>query len=61
MNQIVIPRTQRVDKTQCQPMEPDKFATMLIEKLEIVKKDQEAQELLERKLRDVINGLVVSN
>ncbi|XP_019762015.2 axin isoform X2 [Dendroctonus ponderosae] len=52
MNQIVIPRTQRVDKSQCQPMDPDKFASMLIEKLVMVKKDLDAQELLERKLRE---------
>ncbi|XP_066139612.1 axin isoform X1 [Euwallacea fornicatus] len=50
MNQIVIPRTQWVDKSQCQPMDTHKFASMLIEKLEIVKKDRDTQELLEKKL-----------
>lgn len=53
MNQIVIPRTQWVDKSQCQPMDPHKFACILIEKLEIIKKDRETQELLEKKLSEV--------
>ncbi|CAG9763118.1 unnamed protein product [Ceutorhynchus assimilis] len=52
MNQIVIPRTQRVDKTQCQPMDPDKFASILIGKLEAVKKHQDSKELLDRKLKE---------
>ncbi|XP_030757670.1 axin isoform X2 [Sitophilus oryzae] len=52
MNQIVIPRTQRVDKVQCQPMDPMQFAAILTEKLEAVKKQQDAHELLEKKLKD---------
>ncbi|XP_050302242.1 axin-1 isoform X2 [Anthonomus grandis grandis] len=52
MNQVVIPRTQWVDKSRCVPMEPHKFASMLIEKLEMVKKDRDTQELLEKKLRE---------
>lgn len=52
MNQIVIPRTQRVDKSQCQPMDPCRFAAILIEKLEVVKKSQDAQDLLEKKLKE---------
>lgn len=53
MNQILIPRTQRVDKSQCQPMDPHKFASILIDKLEVVKKHQDTQELLEKKLKEV--------
>nr|XP_023025765.1 axin isoform X1 [Leptinotarsa decemlineata] len=52
MNQILIPRTQRVDTKQCQPMDRDTFASILIEKLEAVKLSQEKQELLERKLKE---------
>lgn len=53
MNQIVIPRTQWVDKSQCQPMDPQKFACILIEKLEVIKKDRDTQELLDKKLSEV--------
>lgn len=52
MNQIVIPRTQWVDKSQCQPMDPQKFACILIEKLEVIKKDRDTQELLDKKLSE---------
>ncbi|KAJ8933838.1 hypothetical protein NQ314_013760 [Rhamnusium bicolor] len=52
MHQILIPRTQRVDTRQCQPMDRDTFAAILIEKLEIVKREQEQQELLDRKLKE---------
>lgn len=54
MHQILIPRTQRVDTRQCQPMEKEAFATILIEKLEMVKREQDQQELLDRKLKEVI-------
>ncbi|GJQ72265.1 hypothetical protein Trydic_g3356 [Trypoxylus dichotomus] len=50
--QTLIPRTQRFDTRQCQPMNPQEFAAILIEKLEMVKKDQESQELLDRKLKE---------
>ncbi|XP_076275789.1 protein axin isoform X1 [Rhynchophorus ferrugineus] len=52
MNQTVIPRTQRVDKSQCRPMDPSQFAAILIEKLELVKKQQDTHELLDKKLKD---------
>lgn len=53
MRQIVIPRTQRLANRQCQPLDRDTFATMLIEKLTAVKRNQEQQEILERKLKEV--------
>lgn len=53
MNHHLIPRTQRLDTIQCQPMDCDTFAAILIEKLERVRKEQEAQELLDRKLKEV--------
>nr|CAI5845532.1 unnamed protein product [Callosobruchus analis] len=53
MHQILIPRTQRIDTRQCQPMDSDTFAAILIEKLEAVKRDQDQQELLDKKLREV--------
>lgn len=34
-------------------MKPDDFATILIEKLENVRRNQEAQEMLDRKLFEV--------
>lgn len=55
MHQIVIPRTQRLNSRQCQPLDKDTFATMLIEKLTAVKRSQEQQEFLERKLKEVRN------
>lgn len=53
MHQIVIPRTQRVTTRQCQPLDSDSFAAMLIEKLTAVKRNQDQQEFLERKLKEV--------
>lgn len=55
MHQIVIPRTQRLTSRQCQPLDRDTFAAMLIEKLTAVKRNQEQQEFLERKLKEVKN------
>lgn len=55
MHQIVIPRTQRLTTRQCQPMDTDTFAAMLIEKLSVVKRNQEQQEFFERKLKEVRN------
>ncbi|XP_025829569.1 axin-1 isoform X2 [Agrilus planipennis] len=56
MHQTLIPRTQRLDSRQYQAMDPkkyaDMFAPMLIEKLEKVKREQESQELLNRKLME---------
>ncbi|XP_069697428.1 axin isoform X2 [Periplaneta americana] len=52
MHHTVIPRTYRIQKEQVRPMKPDEFAAILIEKLECVKRDQEAQEKLDRKLQE---------
>lgn len=49
----MIPRTQKLDSRQYQPMNPEEFAAILIEKLEMVKKKQDLQELLDRKLKEV--------
>jgi hypothetical protein len=38
---------------QFQPMKPDEFAAVLINKLECIKREQEAQEKLDRKLQEV--------
>lgn len=38
---------------QVYPMKPEEFAAILIEKLEHVKHEQEAQEKLDRKLQEV--------
>lgn len=38
-------------------MKPDVFATLLIEKLEKVKRDQENQEKLDRKLMEVCTSI----
>ncbi|KAF4522832.1 hypothetical protein B566_EDAN008094, partial [Ephemera danica] len=51
MHQTIIPRTQRIPKENLQPMKPDEFAAILIQKLENVQKYQEIQEKLERKLQ----------
>ncbi|XP_067006128.1 axin isoform X2 [Anabrus simplex] len=50
MHHTVIPRTQRIQKEKVYPMKPEEFASILIEKLEAVKREQEAQEKLDRKL-----------
>lgn len=66
-HQTVIPRTQRLDTRQCQPMHPQEFAAILIEKLESVIRDRETQELLVKKLRegeeekDKLNAIQLSN
>ncbi|KAK4874438.1 hypothetical protein RN001_013798 [Aquatica leii] len=52
MHQTVIPRTQRMDSRQYHATDPLMFAPILIEKLEKVKKEQESQELLNRKLME---------
>ncbi|XP_071444021.1 axin [Hetaerina americana] len=52
MHHTVIPRTQRIQKEQVHPMKPEEFAAILIEKLETVKRKQEAQEKLDRKLQE---------
>ncbi|KAG8231456.1 hypothetical protein J437_LFUL000173 [Ladona fulva] len=52
MHHTVIPRTQRIQKEQVHPMKPEEFAAILIEKLENVKRKQEAQEKLDRKLQE---------
>lgn len=49
----IIPRTQRVSREMTQPMKPETFARLLIEKLERVKRDRENEEKLERKLKEV--------
>lgn len=53
MHQTVIPRTQRADSRQCLPMQPELFAAILIGKLENVRREQESQELLDKKLKEV--------
>lgn len=54
MHQTLIPRTQRLDTRQCQPMHPQQFAAILIEKLETVKREQDSLDLLDKKLSEVI-------
>lgn len=49
----MIPRTQRLDSKQCRPLKPQEFAAILIEKLEKIKRQQESQELLDKKLKEV--------
>lgn len=53
IHQTLIPRTQRIDNKQCQPWKPDEFAAILIDKLENVKREQDAQDKLDRKLMEV--------
>lgn len=60
MHQTLIPRTQRLDTRQCQPMHPDQFAAILIEKLESVKREQDSLELLDKKLKEVIINYFVN-
>lgn len=52
IHQTLIPRTQRIDNKQCQPWKPDEFAAILIDKLENVKREQDAQDKLDRKLME---------
>lgn len=52
-HETIIPRTQRVSKEQTQPMKPDQFAKLLIEKLEKVRREQENHEKFERKLKEL--------
>ncbi|KAK5640910.1 hypothetical protein RI129_009457 [Pyrocoelia pectoralis] len=52
MHQTVIPRTQRMDTQQYHATDPSTFAPILIEKLEKVKREQESQELLNKKLME---------
>lgn len=52
MHQIVIPRTQRLN-TLLPPLNKEDFANLLIEKLTAVKRSQEQQEVLDRKLKEV--------
>ncbi|XP_066582059.1 axin-1-like isoform X2 [Prorops nasuta] len=47
----VIPRTQRMPRDLTQPLQPEKFAQVLIEKLENVKRERETQEKLDRHLQ----------
>ncbi|KAJ0177414.1 hypothetical protein K1T71_007423 [Dendrolimus kikuchii] len=49
---MVIPRTQRVQSEQLRVLPPAEFAPLLIEKLERVRRDQEAKERLERRLAE---------
>lgn len=53
IHQTLIPRTQRIDNKQCQPWKPDEFAAILIDKLENVKREQDAQDTFYRKLMGV--------
>lgn len=54
MHQFVIPRTQRLTTRQCQPLDKDAFAAVLIEKLTALKRSQDQQESLDRKLKEVM-------
>lgn len=49
---MVIPRTARVQSEQLRVLPPAEFAPLLIEKLERVRRDQEAKERLERRLAE---------
>lgn len=49
-HRTVIPRTQILHKDQTHSLKPDQFAAILIQKLESVKKEQDAQDKLDRKL-----------
>ncbi|XP_053608152.1 axin isoform X2 [Plodia interpunctella] len=49
---MVIPRTQRMQSSQLRVLPPAKFAPLLIEKLERVRRDQETKERLERRLTE---------
>ncbi|KAJ8729895.1 hypothetical protein PYW07_016933 [Mythimna separata] len=49
---MVIPRTLRVQSEQLRVLPPAEFAPLLIEKLERVRRDQEAKERLERRLAE---------
>ncbi|XP_071872434.1 protein axin isoform X4 [Bombus fervidus] len=53
----IIPRTQRVPRDLMRPLKPEKFAQVLIEKLENVKRERESQEKFDRHLQesDTIN------
>jgi hypothetical protein len=42
---------------QVYPMKPEEFAAILVEKLELVKHEQDAQEKLDRKLQEVCAGM----
>lgn len=53
LGQTLIPRTQRLDSKQCQPLPPERFAAILIEKLEAVKRQQDVQEAFDRKIMEV--------
>ena len=53
VNESIIPRTQRITREQTKPPKPEEFAQIIIEKLERVKREQDNQEILERKLREV--------
>ncbi|XP_063229869.1 axin isoform X2 [Bacillus rossius redtenbacheri] len=56
MHHTIIPRTQRIQKEQVHPMNPDDFAAILIEKLDHVKKEQDAQEKFDHKLLEGVIG-----
>ncbi|XP_015595328.1 axin isoform X2 [Cephus cinctus] len=52
IHHTVIPRTQRVSRDLTQPLKPDVFAQVLIEKLESVKRERDTQEKLDRHLQE---------
>lgn len=49
---VIIPRTQRVPRDLTQPLKPEEFAQVLIERLESVKRERETQEKLDRHLQE---------
>uniref|UniRef100_A0A146KVZ0 Axin-1 n=3 Tax=Lygus hesperus TaxID=30085 RepID=A0A146KVZ0_LYGHE len=56
LHHTVIPRTLRIAKEQAGPMKPEQFAQILIEKLETVKRNQEAEEKFAHKLLESEDG-----
>ncbi|KAL1494171.1 hypothetical protein ABEB36_009815 [Hypothenemus hampei] len=52
MKQVVIPRTQWIEKSHYQPMDPQEFFSLVKKKLEVVKKERDMQEWFEKKLTE---------
>ncbi|XP_076064062.1 protein axin isoform X3 [Oratosquilla oratoria] len=56
-----LPRTHRIRKESIPNMKPEEFALLLIEKLEMVKRDQEAQEKMQQSFKKIQEGDDVSD
>ncbi|XP_017770962.1 PREDICTED: axin isoform X1 [Nicrophorus vespilloides] len=61
MQETLIPRTQRQDMEKCRPLPPDQFANILIDKLENLKRNQDQQERLRRKMKENENAVNVND